>query len=114
LFALVSLLAGVATSPDPPVLLAAGDIADCGPGAAATAKLLDIHPGLVLAVGDLAYPLGSRENFKKCFAPTWVPFLSRMKSVPGNHDYMTAGAQPYFGAMGSVAGPPHKGLYSLD
>lgn len=113
--ALAPLLSSAETPPfAPAVLLAAGDIADCGPGAAATAKLLDTHPGLVLAVGDLAYPLGSREDFKKCFTPTWGRFLSRMKSVPGNHDYMTAGAHPYFAAIGSVAGPSGKGYYSLD
>lgn len=96
------------------MLLAAGDIADCGPGATATANLLDTHPGLVLAVGDLAYPRGSGDDFRKCFAPTWGRFLSRMKAVPGNHEYMTAGAQPYFSALGGVAGPLRKGYYSLD
>lgn len=101
-------------SPPPVVLLAAGDIADGGSGAAATAELLDRHPGLVLAVGDLAYPVGSREDFKKRFAPTWGRFLSRMQAVPGNHEYMTAGAQPYFAAMRGVAGPVGKGYYSLD
>ncbi|MEF8729531.1 MAG: metallophosphoesterase [Accumulibacter sp.] len=115
LLALAPLLAGAAPPlAAPAVLLAAGDIADCGSGSAATAKLIDTHPGMVLAVGDLAYPLGSREDFKKCFAPTWGRFLSRMKSVPGNHEYMTAGAQPYFATMGSIAGPPRKGYYSLD
>lgn len=115
LFALAPLLSSAETPLAPAaVLLAAGDIADCGPGAAATANLINAHPALVLAVGDLAYPLGSREDFKKCFAPAWGRFLSRMKSVPGNHEYMTAGAQPYFAAMGNVAGPPRKGYYSLD
>lgn len=115
LLALAPLLASAETTLGPPaVLLAAGDIADCGPGAAATAILIDAHPGLILAVGDLAYPLGSGEDFKKCFAPTWGRFLRRMISVPGNHEYMTAGAQPYFAAMGNVAGPPRKGYYSLD
>lgn len=66
LFALAPLLAGAETPLAPPaVLLTAGDIADCGSGAAATAKLLDIHPGLILSVGDLAYPSGSREDFKR-------------------------------------------------
>lgn len=115
LFALAPLLSSAETPLAPPaVLLAAGDIADCGPGAAATAHLIDAHPGLVLAVGDLAYPLGSMEDYKKCLTPTWGRFLSRMKSVPGNHEYMTAGAQPYFAAMAKVAGPSGKGYYSLD
>jgi len=46
-------------------LVGAGDIADCKDlsGAEATAKLLDRVPGTVMAVGDLAYPDGSKENF---------------------------------------------------
>jgi hypothetical protein len=115
LSALAPLPAGAESPTDPPaVLLAAGDIADCGPGAAATGKLLDSHPGLVLAVGDLAYPSGNGRDFQNCFAPAWGRFRARMKAVPGNHDYMTAGAQPYFAALGSVAGPARQGYYSLD
>ena len=46
------------------VLAGAGDIADCNTlaGAEGTAKLLDKIPGTVMAVGDLAYPDGSKEN----------------------------------------------------
>ena len=98
----------------PPVLLAAGDIADCGPGAASTAKLLQSQQGLILAIGDLAYPSGSREDFKRCYEPTWGKFRDRLKTVPGNHEYMTAGGKPYFTAMGDAAGPAGKGYYSFD
>src|SRR5450432_4061198 len=48
------------------VLVGAGDIADCTDlsGAEATAKLLEHIPGTVMAIGDLAYPDGSKENFQ--------------------------------------------------
>jgi hypothetical protein len=51
------------------VLVGAGDIASCDDlhGAEATAKLLENIPGTVLAVGDLAYPDGSDEQFAKCY-----------------------------------------------
>jgi len=102
------------TTPIPPVLLAVGDIADCGPGAAKTAKLVESRPGLILALGDLAYPNGSQSDFKRCFMPTWGPFVKRMKAVPGNHEYMTNGAKPFFTTLGESAGPAGKGYFSFD
>ena len=95
-------------------LLAAGDIADCGAGATQTAKLLATLPGTILALGDLAYPKGSKENFQRCFVPTWGQFRDRMLAVPGNHDYMTAGGQPYFAELRNAAGPIAQGYYSQD
>lgn len=83
----------------PPVVLAAGDIADCGPGAAQTASILDREAGLILALGDLAYPDGSKSAFKRCYAPTWGRFSTRLQAVPGNHEYMSPGARPYFTLM---------------
>jgi acid phosphatase type 7 len=54
------------------VLVGAGDIASCDDlkGAEATANLLDRIPGTVFAVGDLAYPDGSDEQFAKCYGRT--------------------------------------------
>jgi 3',5'-cyclic AMP phosphodiesterase CpdA len=34
--------------------------------------------------------------------------------VPGNHEYRTDGAEPYFDYFGSRAGEPGKGWYSFD
>src|ERR1700730_12965339 len=58
---------------DAVVLVGAGDIADCRDlsGAEATAKLLDHVSGTVMAVGDLAYPDGTKENFS-CYEKTWI------------------------------------------
>ena len=54
------------------VLVGTGDIADCRDlsGVESTAKLLDQIPGTVMAVGDLAYPDGTREDFQ-CYDRTW-------------------------------------------
>lgn len=98
----------------PSTLFAAGDIADCGPGAALTARFLEKQSGLVLALGDLAYPDAGREDFKNCYEPTWGRLKGRVRSVPGNHEYMTEGAKSYFAAMGEAAGPSGKGYYSFE
>src|SRR5215469_87597 len=65
------------------ILVGAGDIADCKSlsGAEATAKLLDQIPGTVMAVGDLAYPDGSKENFV-CYDKTWGVARSRTRPAP--------------------------------
>lgn len=96
-------------------VVAAGDIVDCKKlsGSEATAKLLDAIPGTVLAVGDLAYPEGSDENFR-CYDKTWGRHKSRTRPVPGNHEYHTAQAVGYFRYFGSAAGDPGRGYYSFD
>src|SRR5258708_24925717 len=79
------------------VLVGAGDIADCRDlaGAEATAKLLDKIPGTVMAVGHLAYPRGSQENFV-CYDKTRGPAETRTQPPPANHEFHAAGATPYF------------------
>jgi hypothetical protein len=96
-------------------LLIAGDVAQCDqPGAARTAALIEKTPGTILAVGDLAYPNGTRADFARCYAPTWGKFKSRTLPVPGNHEYTTPHAPAYFDYFGSSAGEPGKGYYSVD
>ena len=97
------------------VLVGAGDIADCKNlvGAEATAKLLDLIPGTVMAVGDLAYPDGSTENFT-CYDKTWGRARSRTRSALGNHEFHAAGATPYFDYFGVAAGDPKTGYYSYE
>src|SRR5215204_4827988 len=71
--------------PRPPsaeVLLAAGDIANCR------------------AEGDEANPRGSAANFEGCYGPSWGRFEERTKPVPGNHEYYTEGAKPYYDHFG--------------
>ena len=97
------------------VLVGAGDIADCKDltGAEATAKLLDQLTGTVMAVGDLAYPDGSKENFV-CYDKTWGRAKSRTRPAPGNHEFHAAGASPYFDYFGATAGDPKTGYYSYE
>ena len=99
-----------------PVFVGAGDISSCDElaGAEATAKLIDKIPGTVFAVGDLAYPDGSDEQFAKCYAPTWGRFKDRTRPVPGNHEYHSDGASGYARYFGAAAGDPKKAYYSYD
>jgi hypothetical protein len=104
-----------ATSDQTAVLVGAGDIADCKDlsGAEATAKILDKNPGTVMAVGDLAYPDGSKENFV-CYDKTWGRAKSRTRPAPGNHEFHSAGGTPYFEYFGAAAGDPKTGYYSYE
>jgi len=96
------------------VLLAAGDIGLCGAlGAAQTGEMLEGLEGTILAVGDLAYPHGSAEDFAACYDPVWGQHKSRTKPSPGNHEYETAAAQAYFDYWGAAAGPAGLGYYSF-
>ena len=97
------------------VLVGAGDIADCSDlsGAEATAKLLEKIPGTVMAVGDLAYPNGTKENFA-CYDKTWGRVKSRTRPAAGNHEFHSSGATPYFDYFASAAGDPKDGYYSYE
>jgi len=101
---------------DDAVLVGAGDIASCDDlaGAEATAKLIYKIPGTVFAVGDLAYPDGSDEQFAKCYGPTWGRFKDRTRPAPGNHEYHKTGASGYARYFGEAAGDPSKGYYSYE
>lgn len=125
--------AGPGRAEDPPVkLLAAGDIAYCPAGwaqgllyrllgrsppetgAVATAALLDRLPGTILALGDLAYPHGTAEQFRDCYGPTWGRHKERTWPAPGNHEYDSTAAAPYFAYWGPRAGQAGQGYYSFD
>jgi len=110
-----SMLPMPAAGDDVAVLVGAGDIADCRDlsGAEATAKLLEAIPGTVMAVGDLAYPDGSKENFQ-CYDKTWGRVRSRTRPAVGNHEFHASGATPYFDYFGAVAGDPKLGYYSYE
>jgi hypothetical protein len=98
-----------------PVILAAGDIADCNSsGDEATAELLDANEGTILALGDNAYEDGTLQEFQQCYGPTWGRHKERTRPTPGNHEYHTPGAAGYFGYFGTAAGDPSKGYYGFD
>jgi hypothetical protein len=96
-------------------ILGAGDIGMCGrPEVAQTARLVAGLEGDVLLVGDLAYPQGTAANFRDCFNPFWGQFRPRWHPVPGNHEYESAGAVPYFAYFEDAAGTPGQGYYSFQ
>lgn len=85
----------------------------CGvPEVEATAKLLDAFPGTIFAAGDLAYPAGAAGDFQNCYEPTWGRHKHRTRPAPGNHDYETQQAAPYYAYFGANAGPARLGYYS--
>ena len=97
------------------VLVGAGDIADCGSrGDEATAALLDGIAGTVFTAGDNVYDAGTRAEFEECYAPTCGRHKRRTRPAPGNHDYATPNAAPYFAYFGAAAGEPGKGYYSYE
>lgn len=117
---------GQATSP-PPVDLAgapaifvgAGDIAACGSdedelGDERVAALLDGIAGTVFTLGDNAYPDGTAGQFESCYEPSWGRHRARTRPAPGNHDYNTSDATPYYEYFGPNAGDAGKGYYSFD
>ena len=98
-----------------PVVVGAGDIADCSnANDEATADLLDDIDGTVLTLGDNAYYRGTTENFRECYDPTWGRHKPRTRPVPGNHEYLTPGAQGYYDYFGDAAGDPDEGYYSYN
>ena len=113
-----------------PILVGAGDIAECYEGtippslevaraqamtspAAATAALLDRIPGTVVALGDNAYETGSPFDYAACYEPTWGRHRERTAPATGNHEYLTPGAAGYFSYFADRSAPP-LGYYSYD
>lgn len=104
-----------APADEPVVLVGAGDIADCNePNDEATAALLANIPGTVYTLGDNAYGAGSTKDYVECYDPSWGAVKDRTRPAPGNHEYNTEGAAPYFDYFGAAAGERGKGYYSYD
>ena len=79
---------------------------------AATAHLVDAISGIVFTTGDNAYPNGSAANFRDCYEPHWGRHRARTRPTPGNHEYDSAGAAPYYNYFEDNAGPFGLGYYS--
>ncbi len=99
-------------------VVAVGDIGTCTLTARyATARLaktlVSNEPSAILLLGDIAYPRGSAKNFRQCFDPAWGDLKPQAWAVPGNHEYLSAGAGPYFDYFGPRGGPRGKGYYAL-
>jgi hypothetical protein len=105
----------IAGQAEPHVLVGAGDIASCRfDKAEATAKLLDKIPGTVFTVGDNVYRRGSYQEFIECYGLSWGRHRWRTRPAPGNHEYKSPQAEPYFKYFGVNAGPRGRGFYSYE
>jgi hypothetical protein len=86
----------------------------CDINSHATAALLDRIDGLVFTLGDNAYFQGTRQQFRDCYDTSWGRHKGRTFPVPGNHEYESPGAFPYFEYFGETAsGPLGDGYYSF-
>jgi hypothetical protein len=96
------------------ILLAVGDIAGCPEHYMdeVTADLVADLPGTIALLGDVVYQDGTRWQFRNCYDPSWGRVLSRSRPSPGNHEYRTNQAGPYYEYFGSRAGPTGKGYYT--
>jgi acid phosphatase type 7 len=98
-----------------------GDIA-CAPGQAETsiacrdddtARLAkQFRPRWVLPLGDLQYDNGEFGDFQKSYAQTWGKLLAITRPVPGNHDYLEAGAAGYLEYFKAQTGG--RNYYAFD
>ena len=69
----------------------------------------------VLALGDIQYEAGALGAFAASYHPSWGRLRAVTRPVPGNHEYRSATAAPYFHYFGARAGDPAKGgYYSYD
>jgi hypothetical protein len=98
--------------PNQAILVGAGDIAGCDGRGNATAKLLDRIAGTVFTVGDNVYFHGTALEFVECYSMSWGRHRARTRPAPGNHDYESWQAGPYFDYFGANAGPAGLGYYS--
>ena len=99
-------------------ILAMGDVAGCTPdhqpkASKATVDLIAGLPGQLAILGDVVQgPSAKLVDYKNCFDPFWGRFRSRTRPVPGNHDYLAAGAKGYFDYWGSIGGARGQGYYA--
>lgn len=106
------------------LFLGAGDIARCREigNAMATGDLIRALIGKypeakVFTAGDNAYESGTASQFRDCYEPAWGSFNDRTAPSPGNHDYRTGGALPYFDYFDHYRSDPAakvRGYYSFD
>src|SRR5690349_13205216 len=109
--------------PGSALFVGAGDIGLCGLGTAfgtdphqRTASLIAQYPPdtAVFTLGDTAYAEGDASEIARCFDASWGRFKERIHPVPGNHEYRSPHAAPYFAYFGARAGEPSKGYYGFD
>jgi acid phosphatase type 7 len=110
------------------VLIGVGDIAGCnGDGDAKTAAIVDSVlkadsaakvSDAVFTLGDNAYMEGTAKQFTNCFGSSWGNpkwgIMKKLHPAPGNHEYLSKAANPYFAYFGDKAGAAGAGYYSYE
>jgi alkaline phosphatase len=109
---------------DTSIVIAVGDIAKCRNlnGARATSRLAAAvaakYPeSRVISLGDHTYPRGAPKEFDACYEPTWGVHNERTAPSPGNHEYRTHAAEPYFDYFDWYRRFPEarqRGYYAFD
>lgn len=104
------------TGDGPTVLLAAGDIGRCdSTHDDATGALVAGLPGVIAALGDMAYEDGTTAELNDCFGSSWGPVKDRIRfAVTGNHDVHTDDGAPMYAYMGSAATRDGRTWFSDD
>ena len=109
-------------------MVGVGDIASCTQRLSyGTARLVDSVlradsiakvENAVFTLGDNAYSSGSTAQFNQCFTPSWGDpqkgIIKSLHPAPGNHEYQTLNADPYYKYFGLAAGEIGRGYYSYD
>jgi len=110
------------------VMVGAGDIASCSQdNDRLTAILVDSVlradsvekvTDAAFTLGDNVYESGTASEFRDCFTPTWGDpakrIMKKLHPTPGNHEYYSPSANPYYTYFGALAGERGKGYYSYD
>ncbi len=101
--------------------LAFGDSGEGSPAQRGVARLMSQeNPALVLHTGDIAYPVGSFDQFQRRHFDIYQTLMQRLSFFPspGNHDYDTQNALPYVTLHSlpteEVPPPDHNRYYSFD
>jgi acid phosphatase type 7 len=100
----------------PQIFVGAGDIAYCDSlePARQTGRLLDGIGGTVFGLGDNTYFNGTAQEFQDCYEPVWGRHKGRTFPVPGNHDYQSSGARPFYDYFGQTTALTGFDYYSHE
>jgi len=86
-------------------------------GQASVAALVRGSDEEVLLLGDNQYSTGALSDYQTAFGLSWSSLASRLRPVPGNHEYYTADAAgyfDYFASLGVQTGDRGAGWYAYD
>lgn len=99
-FALMSVTGPVLAAGEATTLFVLADTGECGIEGASRVSLAlrrqaDWQRSLLVEVGDLAYPVATRERLAECHEPYFGMFPNRL-AAPGNHDWYDAEGRGFF------------------